>query len=601
MPRSARSPTAAIRSAPSASPPSPPTCSRRSTRTRRRSSPPRSREAVGRGRPAPVAAAAAAEAVIALRADAEPLALFCADAALAKSPQLARRRCRYSPASCFCAAPRARDGGRARAKPAGSSSCAISYARAALAALDLAQDLSRRAGRLTDAAPKLRAKGKGRALEALLADDAVSAAAPIAGLSDRARRRLFDRLVAPRRRARAHRPRDLPPLRALNAMARKASPEPDFDRELADLPPELRWREWKARVEAVLFAAPKPVTREVLARVVGRDCALELLLDDLREDLRGRPIELVRAGEGFALHTRPAFGPAVRVAFDIPADAKQLTKLEAGVLMAVAMFQPVTRGEISEMFGREISRDLIAALREEGLIAAGPRSPKLGAPYAYVTTEKFLVEFGFELLRDLPDLEALKDAGLMGARGSAGGTGPCTRERRRRRQFAAAGRCARSRRVAGQPRQGWVEGSNPSATCQSDKAFRRSTGFGPSQPTTFWCWCPSFPARPTFGPHSRCSPASAAFRALRPCKCRETLTTRRIRDLVTLPAMVGFGGAEFWEARSSSGGRTQALHVYLDVALAADRRRPRPITSAPLSTSSRTRLGTGLRWTRESI
>ena len=47
-------------------------------------------------------------------------------------------------------------------------------------------------------------------------------------------------------------------------MARKASPEPDFDRELADLPSELRWREWKARVEAVLFAAPKPVTREVL-------------------------------------------------------------------------------------------------------------------------------------------------------------------------------------------------------------------------------------------------------------------------------------------------------------------------------------------------
>ncbi len=103
----------------------------------------------------------------------------------------------------------------------------------------------------------------------------------------------------------------------------------------------------------------------------------------------------------------------MRVAFDIAADARQLTKLEAGVLMAVAMFQPVTRGEISEMFGREISRDLIAALREEGLIAAGPRSPKIGAPYAYVTTEKFLFEFGFESLRDLPDIEALNDAGLL--------------------------------------------------------------------------------------------------------------------------------------------------------------------------------------------
>jgi len=72
---------------------------------------------------------------------------------------------------------------------------ALSYARAALAALDLAQDLARRAARLADAAPKLRAKGKAGALEVLLADDAVSAAAPVAGLSDRARRRLFDRLV----------------------------------------------------------------------------------------------------------------------------------------------------------------------------------------------------------------------------------------------------------------------------------------------------------------------------------------------------------------------------------------------------------------------
>ncbi len=31
-----------------------------------------------------------------------------------------------------------------------------------------------------------------------------------------------------------------------------------------------------------------------------------------------------------------------------------------------------------------------------------------------MTTEKFLLEFEFESLRDLPDLEALKDAGLMG-------------------------------------------------------------------------------------------------------------------------------------------------------------------------------------------
>ena len=37
-----------------------------------------------------------------------------------------------------------------------------------------------------------------------------------------------------------------------------------------------------------------------------------------------------------------------------------------------------------------------------------------GAPYAYVTTPGFLAQFGFESLRDLPDIEKLEDAGLLG-------------------------------------------------------------------------------------------------------------------------------------------------------------------------------------------
>ncbi len=153
------------------------------------------RETGGRGRPAPIAAAAAAEAVIALKPDAEPLAIFCADAALARTlswptplPLLASELFLRRATG---------EGRRPRPGEAGwGKLVALAYARAALAALELAQDLSRRAARLADAAPKLRAKGKTGAVEALLADDAVSAAAPIAGLSDRARRRLFERLVA---------------------------------------------------------------------------------------------------------------------------------------------------------------------------------------------------------------------------------------------------------------------------------------------------------------------------------------------------------------------------------------------------------------------
>jgi hypothetical protein len=135
------------------------------------------RDLAARGRPAPLAAAAAAAAVIGVRAGSEPLALLCADAALARSlgwpiavPLLAAEVWRRG----------AGEGRRPRpGEPGWTKVVALSYARAALSALDLAHDLTRRAGRLADAAPKLRAKGKGGALEALLADDAVSAAAPL--------------------------------------------------------------------------------------------------------------------------------------------------------------------------------------------------------------------------------------------------------------------------------------------------------------------------------------------------------------------------------------------------------------------------------------
>ena len=153
------------------------------------------KDAAGRGRPAPLVAAAAAEAVVKVRPDAEPLALWAADAALAKA--LAWPVAAPLLAGELLSRRSAGEGRRSRPGEAGwGKLVALSCARAALAALDLACDGSRRAARLADAAPTLRAKGKTGALAALLADDAVAAAAPIPGLTDRARRRLFERLVA---------------------------------------------------------------------------------------------------------------------------------------------------------------------------------------------------------------------------------------------------------------------------------------------------------------------------------------------------------------------------------------------------------------------
>lgn len=191
--------------------------------------------------------------------------------------------------------------------------------------------------------------------------------------------------------------------------------EPDLDRELADLPPELRWREWMRRIEAVLFASAKPVPREDLARVVGQGASVDLLVADLAADLEGRAFEIAKVADGWMFRTRPAYGPAIRAAADLGDHALELSEFDIAVLAAIAYHQPITRDGLKDIFGKEISRDLIGRLHAQGLITTGPRSPRRGAPYTFVTTEQFLVTFGLESLRDLLDREQLEDAGLSAA------------------------------------------------------------------------------------------------------------------------------------------------------------------------------------------
>ena len=194
--------------------------------------------------------------------------------------------------------------------------------------------------------------------------------------------------------------------------------DPELDRELEDLPRELRWREWMLRIEAVLFASAAPVPREDLARVVGREASVDLLIEDLAADLEGRSFEVAQVAGGWILRTRPAYAPAIRTAADVGEQDLNLREFDVAVLAAIAYHQPVTRDGLKDIFGREISRDLIGRLNARSLIATGPRSPRRGAPYTYVTTEQFLVAFDLESLRDLPDREQLEDAGIVKAANS---------------------------------------------------------------------------------------------------------------------------------------------------------------------------------------
>jgi chromosome segregation and condensation protein ScpB len=112
------------------------------------------------------------------------------------------------------------------------------------------------------------------------------------------------------------------------------------------------------------------------------------------------------------LRTKPAYAPAIRAAADVGGAALDLNNFDLAVLAAIAFHQPISRVGLKDIFGGEISRDLIGRLAERDLIATGPREPRRDAPYTFVTTETFLAAFGLETLRDLPDPEQLADAGL---------------------------------------------------------------------------------------------------------------------------------------------------------------------------------------------
>lgn len=184
-----------------------------------------------------------------------------------------------------------------------------------------------------------------------------------------------------------------------------------FDLELDHLPQELRWREWMNRVEAVIFASSKPVERVALQRVVGRDANIDLIIEDIQQELKNRPYELVALAGGWMHRTRPQYADVIKSSADLGEQSLGFNEIEMGVLCAIAYHQPVSRAQLAEIFGHEISRDVLNQLRSMDIITNGPKSPRPGAPHTFVTTQTFLATFDLQSLRDLPDLEEVTDQG----------------------------------------------------------------------------------------------------------------------------------------------------------------------------------------------
>lgn len=141
----------------------------------------------------PVAAAAELAAVsMKFRPDAELLALWLADAMLAAQMKWPR------PVPLLASQIRRKDLRGAPELLAGNGDwpevCALAYSKAAARASDLHADLCRRAQKLVAVAPKMRARHASDVMLKLMTEDALTARSASDIMSERAARRLFERL-----------------------------------------------------------------------------------------------------------------------------------------------------------------------------------------------------------------------------------------------------------------------------------------------------------------------------------------------------------------------------------------------------------------------
>lgn len=165
-------------------------------------------------------------------------------------------------------------------------------------------------------------------------------------------------------------------------------------------------------LEAVLFAAAEPMTRQDLARQLPETADLSALLALLQAQYAGRGVNLVRAGDTWAFATAPDLAPLLAAERRVE---RKLSRAAIETLAIVAYHQPVTRAEIEDTRGVQVSKGTLDALIEQGWIAPKGRRESPGRPLTWGTTDGFLRHFGLERLADLPGADDLKRAGFLDA------------------------------------------------------------------------------------------------------------------------------------------------------------------------------------------
>lgn len=164
----------------------------------------------------------------------------------------------------------------------------------------------------------------------------------------------------------------------------------------------------KQIVEAILFAAGKPMTAKQIQRVFPELEQPELAeinaaIATITDDYRTRPIRLQRVASGYRFQVKTELSHWVGRLFEEKPPKYSRALLET--LAIIAYRQPVTRGEIEDIRGVSVSSNIVQTLLEREWIRIVAHKEVPGRPALYGTTQQFLDYFNLSELHDLPPLQ----------------------------------------------------------------------------------------------------------------------------------------------------------------------------------------------------
>jgi len=170
----------------------------------------------------------------------------------------------------------------------------------------------------------------------------------------------------------------------------------------------------KTVLETALLTSQEPLTLSELGKLFREELGNETLrdaLEELREDWRGRGVELVNVASGWRFRARPEYQEFLDRLN--PQRPPRYSRAVLETLAIIAYKQPVTRGDIEDIRGVTVSSNIVRTLEMRGWIDVVGHREVPGRPALYATTKSFLDDLNLRSLEELPplaDLGALVDS-----------------------------------------------------------------------------------------------------------------------------------------------------------------------------------------------